>query len=167
MRSLGKVLLVMLACLVGLGLFAGGFVLAFWGFADQNAAHYDYKVGFKHPGDDCGNNELSVDLTDGEPLACGAVGINSEAYVDLPGFADEQNDEILSLSRKLGADGFTSAERDQLQTRVDQLAVSLPADRRPQHPWLWGWKLGVLGLLAVLAALVAAGLAINRAQPET
>ncbi|TCC64565.1 hypothetical protein E0H73_09275 [Kribbella pittospori] len=156
MRSLGKVLLVLVACLVELALFAGGAVLAFSGFADQNAARYDYKVGFKHPGDDCGNNELSVDVTTGDPLQCLSSGSGS-----LPGFSDEQQSEVVGLSKQLGEGGLTGAEQDQVQKRVDRIADSLPPDRRPQHPWLWGWKLGVLGLLAVLTALVAAGLVID------
>jgi len=166
MRSLGKVLLV-LGCGLGLtGLFGGGLGVAFWGFADQYAAHYTYKVGFKHPGDDCGNNELAVDLSTGEPLGCAPHGFQSlsSVRVELPGFSDQQNEDVLTLSRQLGAGGFTSAEREQLQRKVDQLVASLPADRLPKHEWLWGWRLGVLGLLALSIPVVVVGRLIRRSN---
>ncbi|MFG1627021.1 hypothetical protein [Kribbella sp. NPDC049227] len=158
MRSLGKVLLVLLAVLGVLGLAFGGLMAALWGFADQYASHYDYKVGFKHPGDDCGNNELSVDVADGEPLGCGFGGSAGE----LPGFSDEQNAEVVALARELGAGGFTDAERDQVQRRVDQIVASLPPERLPQHPWLWGWRLGVLGLLSLMVPITVIRKATRR-----
>ena len=151
MRVLGTVLQVVMIVVASVGLIGGGFGAALWGFSDQNAARYTYKVGFKHPGDDCGNHDLSVDLADGVPLKCGAPGVvpYDDPEVDLHGFDDEQNAEVLTLSKQLGAEGFTPAEREQLQNRVDQIVASLPPDRLPQHPWLWGWKIGVLGLLAM------------------
>ncbi|TCC64564.1 hypothetical protein E0H73_09270 [Kribbella pittospori] len=158
MRVLGKVLLVLVAVVGVVGLAFGGFMAALWGFADQYAAHYDYKVGFKDPGDECGNNELSVDRADGAPLACGYGGSSGK----LPGFSDEQNAEVIALSRELGAGGFTDAERDQLQRRVDRIVASLPADRLPQHAWLWGWQLGVLGLLSLVVPITVVRTATRR-----
>jgi len=151
MRTLGKVLLVLEAVLGFLAMLFGGLFMTFWGFVDQYASHYTYKVGFKHPGDDCGNNELAVDLTDGAPLECSSIGVPSYGTpkVDLPGFSDEQDDEVLQLSTQLGAGGFTAAEREQLQGKVDQIVASLPPERLPQRFWLWGWKLGTLGLMVL------------------
>ncbi|MGW6279817.1 hypothetical protein [Kribbella sp. NPDC055071] len=145
MRSVGKVLLYVVAALGLLAMALAGFMGALWGFADQYASHFTYTVGFKDPGDECGNNDLSVDKADGHPLTCG-FGVS---VVKLPGFTDEQNDAVLKLSEQLGAGGFTPAERDQLQAEVSGIAASLPLDRRPHHPWLWGWKLGVLGLIGL------------------
>ncbi|MFB6720413.1 hypothetical protein ACFCV3_09650 [Kribbella sp. NPDC056345] len=152
MRSVAKVFGILLAVIAVIGLALGSFMLVLYGFVEQYAAHYTYVVGFKKPGDGCGNNKLSVSRVTGEPLVCGVVGSPGR----LPGFTDEQNAEVIALSKELGADGFQPGEREQVQQRVDQIVASLPPDRLPQHPWLWGWKLGVIGLAgaAVVAGVV-------------
>ncbi len=152
MRSVAKVFGILLAVIAVIGLALGSLMLVLYGFVEQYASHYTYVVGFKKPGDDCGNNKLSVSRVTGEPLGCGILGVPGK----LPGFTDEQNAEVIALSKELGADGFQPGEREQVQQRVDQIVTSLPPDRLPQHPWLWGWKLGVTGLFgaAVVAGVV-------------
>ncbi|GAB2677634.1 hypothetical protein [Kribbella swartbergensis] len=161
MRALAKVLLWIVGAVVLVGLFCGGLGLAFWGFADQHAARYTYKIGFKKAGDSCGNNDVSVDINTGVPLGCGTQAYN-EPNVDLPGFSSEQNDKVVSLSMQLGKDGFTDAERTQLQNEVDKIVASLPPERLPQHPWWWGWKMGVVGLLMMVTPIGLASYAIQR-----
>lgn len=156
MRSVVKVFGVLLAVIGVIGLALGSFMLVLYGFVEQYASHYTYVVGFKKPGDDCGNNKLTVSRVSGEPLQCGIVGSPGR----FPGFTEEQNEEVIALSKELGADGFQPGEREQVQQRVDQIVASLPPERLPHHPWLWGWKLGVVGLVG--AAVVAGVVTIVR-----
>ncbi|GAB3936952.1 hypothetical protein GCM10029976_049300 [Kribbella albertanoniae] len=153
MRSVLKVVGILLAVIGLTAMAVGSFTAAFYGFVEQYAAHYDYVVGFKKPGDSCGNNNLSVSRVTGEPLGCGILGKPGK----LPGFTDEQNAEVIALSKELGADGFQPGEREQVQQRVDQIVASLPPERVPQHPWFWGWKVAVAG---VLGLLVVAGVVL-------
>src|SRR5690606_20709705 len=112
-----------LAAIVGvLALFAlfvagAGFILI--GFADQNAADHVYVVKFARPGDDCGPEELALDVKDGHTLAC-TVGIPyEEPHVDLPGFTDEQNAAVQSLAAELGVGGLSEPEQRRIQAEVD------------------------------------------------
>jgi len=109
-----------------------------------------------------------VDVDNGDPLYCQRRGIPApfgESAVDLPGFDDQQNQQVLDLSKDLGADGFSDAGRTHLQDKVDQITASLPPGRRPYHrPFLWGGGLGVFGLvvMAVPVGLYACALLVWR-----
>jgi hypothetical protein len=143
MRTLGKMLLLIAAGLALVACFGGGITLAFWGFVSEYADSYTYTIGFKHPGDQCGNNELSFDVVDGAPLACGYGGSRGQ----LPGFTEAQDGQVVQLAKDLGAGGISPAEEAEIQQLVDGMVAALPADRKPHHPWFWGWKVGVLGLM--------------------
>lgn len=58
------------AVLGAVGLAVFGATNVFVGIAEQHAANHTYVVDFRHPGDDCGPDAVTFDVTDGEPLSC-------------------------------------------------------------------------------------------------
>ncbi|MFF1816985.1 hypothetical protein ACFVWG_06800 [Kribbella sp. NPDC058245] len=143
MRWLGKFLLFLIGILAVMAWFGGGITLAFWGFVSQYADSYTYKVGFKHPGDQCGNNKVAFSVDSGAPLTCGYGG----SHQKLPGFTEEQDDHLVKSAEQLGADGIDTSDRAVIQQYVDSVVATIPLDQRPQHPWFYGWKMGVAGLI--------------------
>lgn len=162
-----------LAAIVGvLALFAlfvagAGFILI--GFADQNAADHVYVVKFARPGDDCGPEELALDVKDGHTLAC-TVGIPyEEPHVDLPGFTDEQNAAVQSLAAELGVGGLSEPEQRRIQAEVDRYAAAVPPEQRPYPKeatlslgWFWGERLGWLGVGMVAIPVIASIVVMRR-----
>ena len=155
MRGLGNVQPTRRGVVVLLGLFLGGAAIMFWGFAGPGPGPQTYRVDFMHEGDGCvgDGDPIMVNVDDGEPLDClprSPLANYGTPAVDLPGFTDAENKEVLDLSENLGADGISDAERPQLQTKVDQITASLPPDLRPHHhPFLWGGQLVALGLVVM------------------
>ncbi|WP_405064204.1 hypothetical protein OG474_21845 [Kribbella sp. NBC_01505] len=143
MRMLGKFLLLLVAVLAVMAWFGGGITMAFVGFVSEYADSYTYKVGFKHPGDECGNNKVAFNVTGGGQLTCGFGG----GRATLPGFTEAQSERLVQMAKELGADGLDASDRESIQGYVDRVVAAIPADQRPQHPWFYGWKVGVVGLI--------------------
>jgi hypothetical protein len=160
-----RVLLLMLAAVVAVGMVAVGGVGALVGYLDQREADQTYTVEFTSVGADCGGAwQVHLDLADGKPLACrpGYTGVvGSSPRDDFPGFSDEQNERVLALAASLGSDGISAADQGEIQALVDQTAAGVPDGQRPdRRPGLWGARQawlggglavsGALGLIAML-----------------
>jgi hypothetical protein len=132
MRTLGKFLLILLGVLALMAAFGGGITMAFLGFVSEYADNYTYKVGFKHPGDACGNNKVAFDVVGGAPLTCG-FGLHRK----LPGFTEAEDDELVKMAKQLGTDGIDAASAAVVHGLEDGCRRTDPggrADVLPVHP---------------------------------
>jgi hypothetical protein len=139
---LAGVLLLGIACLIT-------------GVAQRGDVHDAYQIEFGRTGHTC-NQYLDVHLSSdtGQPLDCTSLDTSFGAGVAFSGFTAEQNEEIAALAKRLGSDGLTGAEQQQIQGRVSQLAATVPKDKQPYHySGLWGAGLAWTG-----GGIIAAGL---------
>lgn len=126
------------------------------GCAQRGDVDDSYRVGFAREGDSC-NRYLRVylDTDTGEPLDCTSFEELAFASVAFSGFTSEQNAEIASLAKRLGAGGLTETEQRRIQDRVDAIAATVPAQSRPYHyTGLWGTGLALTGAGIIVAGLV-------------
>ncbi|TCC38442.1 hypothetical protein [Kribbella speibonae] len=146
--------------LVMTALLLGGAALAVVGGAQLWMQHGVYQVGFKTSGDDCGIEDVELDVRSGEPLVCTSLPMPPSTYkATFEGFTDEQNENVFALATQLAQDdGLSKADQQKIQDLVDSYAASMPAERRPQHRFWWGSNNLIAGLGAAgLGALVYAG----------
>jgi hypothetical protein len=161
MRTAAAVLWMLVSGLAAVALMFGGIGLAAIGGLDLWARHGEYQVGFKESGDDCGIENVVLDVESGEPLFCTTVLIvPSTEEASFTGFTDEQNADVFELARELAqSDGLSEFDQRQIQSRVDLYAGTVPPERRRQHPFWSGANnvvagLGAAGLGVLLAAFV-------------
>jgi hypothetical protein len=74
--------------------------------------------------------------------------------VSFPGFTAEQDNEVETLAKTLGADTLSEADRARIQRRVDEIAATVPDEVRPHHDEgvslgpLWG--AGLVGIIVLI-----------------
>jgi len=166
-----RILLMTLLVLGLTGLGAVGGVSILIGIAEQHAADQTYVVGFSHPGAECGSGAVSFDVTNGEPLSCVPAGVLPMSdKTNFPGFTDAQNDEVTVLAKQLGTDRLSTADRQQIQRRVDQISATVPAARRPHYDEgvslgpLWGAGLAWVGAAALATSALVIVLVLRRSS---
>ncbi|MGN9793093.1 hypothetical protein ACTMTU_18630 [Streptomyces sp. OZ13] len=170
-----RLLVAVLAALVGVGLAAFGLGFVLVGLLEQRSAGDMYQVAFQRVGNACrGGHELHLDIENGEPLDCvPSYVIGGSPRVDLPGFTDAQNDEVAALGGQLGSGGLSDAEQRQIQDRVDKIAATVPAADRPRPDsatvWLadagvWGARRAWLGGGLVAVGVVSTVAAMRMAR---
>jgi hypothetical protein len=161
-----RVLLMILAVLGGVALFVGGTLFVLVGIAEQSDADGTYVVGFV-PGADCDDaHELYLRVEDGSVLRCLPAGSSARlGRVTLPGFTDEQDEQLAALLTRLAPDGLPAAEQRELQLGVDALAAAVPPEARPYGDRaVWGAGRAWLGAGMVVAGIIGVGLGVRLAS---
>jgi hypothetical protein len=139
------------------------------GIAEQRHADEAYVVGYV-PGAGCDDaHELYLRTEDGAVLDCVSAGISyGSGRVSLPGFTDEQNERVDTLTGQLGQDGLTVADQREIQHTVDELAAKVPPAARPYgDSSVWGTGRIWLGVALITAAVVGAVAAFRFGPPRT
>ncbi|MEV6648409.1 hypothetical protein [Amycolatopsis sp. NPDC051371] len=147
-RVLGAILLLALA--------AFGGILTLAGIGEQHAVDTTYVADFGRSGEECGSGPMHFDESDGEVLTC----LPGGSSAGFPGFSDEQNGEIETLAKQLGADTLSEADQARVQQRVDDFAATVPDSARPRYDEgftfvpLRGTWLAVAGGVLVVGSLL-------------
>ncbi|MER7011121.1 hypothetical protein ABT324_06820 [Saccharopolyspora sp. NPDC000359] len=138
------------------------------GIAEQRHADRAYVVGFV-PGAGCDDgHELYLRTRDGAVLDCVTAGLLGSRRVNLPGFTEEQEEQVEELVEDLGGDGLSVAEQAEVQGLVDRLVAQLPPEQRLYGEYeVWGsgriWRgvrmalAGVIGLVVVFWLIARSG----------
>lgn len=139
-----------------------GLVAVLIGFAEQHAADKTYVVGFALPGDECGPGAVDFDISDGQVLKCMSNGMRPlSSTARFPGFTDAQNQEMTALASQYGESGLSTPERREIQWRANQLAKTVPEERRPHYDEgvslgpLWGASLAWVGIGVLFVSILA------------
>lgn len=140
-------------------LLAVGYVLA--GVGQQMDINRTYVVGFASPDEECPWAGAFFDEATGESLACVVKGAVPLSEATLPGFTEEQNQNMVDLAETLGDDGpgLSAADQREIQDLVDTYAATVPESKRPTYDegffsfGLHGTTLAVTGGVVALLAL--------------
>ncbi len=123
-------------------------------------------VGFP-PGASCDDaHELYLRVEDGSVLRRMPAGASAWlGRVTLPGFTDEQDEQLAELLTRLAPDGLPAAEQREIQQRVDELAAAVPPEARPYGDRrVWGAGQAWPGAGMVVVAIIGVGAFVRLAS---